>query len=1008
MYPQYLLGQILDRTGRAITASSPDSLASESISWSSHTTRGESDQQLHEVGQQPVQDFTARLAMQRTMDGMDLHGVFCLRLSVIAQLLLAVFVAIFIIGTTGPMDQRVSHYMNAVDQVSVAYEATILTVYSAAYAVQADPISVARTHFGGIPFMREITGTPIDLEFPVLDNPEASIWSSALLAKQTLELAMAELVQQRGEIWDVIDLFLLPEELVYVRPSGLVPPYYNWSFEEASYYFGSARAILSAGLDFCAEGAAYVVVREADALAKRKLLFQGTWNVINSAQPVLLALAGLIDAGRMLVGGYSESASDMSLIIPLAFGILFVVLQSIALRAFYHDIDQIMTIMRHLSSATAESSLFPISRGTTGEKVNSGASKLNKASALGYRTLPMVIVGLLIADCVGFFLAFGLTVERIGDTIQVFEWYLDSARRTQGLMFILGMLDLLPVAPMMDTTNKSDTGRPRFSHHLTILHTLAQAFDDDRYSLLIWTGEAPPLIGYDQSLDRMQLSEACMDDAANFYHFSRCLSLNRGCSLASTYVRAIVTHFGAGTSDIVNDHDYIRLLTLIETSLSERLYAFTDRLLQFSRDLLASMGTILVIGMTLIIGVNIMLVIVLRCQFNSFRQGLEAIRRLIRLLPPRDILAYPRLVDVITGMTHNETGIRIAASEIIVREAPDGILSVSTDYKIDSLNNAVHTITGLSADEIIGQTLSILFPLPPEDAESENQVVALYDVLEKLKGGELTGEQALEITTANDLPAHIQVAVLIIPAYALDGVLEKFTLILRDISKQLASEAEARLLKDRCDLILEKSVPIEVYQAIRRPSATHSSFVTNVGTMIRVDIVGLRECVSAMSPSQVMYSLAGIFNAFDAAIAPYPAIHIVRAHEEGIVACCGVFDYSTTIREQAEQAAAACLAFRDMRDEINDTLVLDLHYRISIVQGGPLMGGPLDCSTPSFDLMGDVVATGEMLCREAEPGTVRINLELQSSLDPIAFVTAGKPKNSKHLLDTIVLIGNRE
>jgi hypothetical protein len=233
--------------------------------------------------------------------------------------------------------------------------------------------------------------------------------------------------------------------------------------------------------------------------------------------------------------------------------------------------------------------------------------------------------------------------------------------------------------------------------------------------------------------------------------------------------------------------------------------------------------------------------------------------------------------------------------------------------------------------------------------------------------------------------------------------LKVITLVLHDLSQQAASEAEARALKDRCEHILEKAIPIEIYRAIRSGCSKRPSHVTNIGTIIRIEFVGLRECVSTMSPSQVMEALSTIFDTFEEVISKYPAVHCVQWTEEAIVSCCGLFDYSTEIRTQAEQAANACLEFRSLKEEINDKCVLDLQFRFSVVQGGPLMGSSLDQTTPNFDLMGDIVKLSEIICREAAPGTIRLNSDVQESLDPFRFVTQRTAKGPKDLMDTIIL-----
>jgi hypothetical protein len=72
------------------------------------------------------------------------------------------------------------------------------------------------------------------------------------------------------------------------------------------------------------------------------------------------------------------------------------------------------------------------------------------------------------------------------------------------------------------------------------------------------------------------------------------------------------------------------------------------------------------------------------------------------------------------------------------------------------------------------------------------------------------------------------------------------------------------------------------------------------------------------------------------------------------------------------------------------------------------MGASLDQTTPNFDLLGDVVKLGQMLCSETAPGTIRINADLQDTLDPITFAITRTPKGPKDFMDTLILVESRE
>jgi PAS domain S-box-containing protein len=334
---------------------------------------------------------------------------------------------------------------------------------------------------------------------------------------------------------------------------------------------------------------------------------------------------------------------------------------------------------------------------------------------------------------------------------------------------------------------------------------------------------------------------------------------------------------------------------------------------------------------------------------------------------------------------------------------------VSDDYTIDSANQAFYEITGLSPDGVLGRPLAVLFPLPTTETDPSDPCALLYGNLEKLKTGEAKDVHQVEVIRSQEGSGlRMHVSVLVIPDVQPNGKVESFTFVLHDLKEQATKEAEARALRDRCEHILENAIPPPVFRALRGTAAKRPTFMTNVATILQIEFIGLRESVGSMSPSSVMDAVATLFGAFEEVIAKYPAVHCVRWSERSLVAVCGLFDYSTEIKEQAEQATQACLEFHAMTDELNDKLILDLQYKFSIVQGGPVMGAMLNSETPSFNLLGTVVELGDKLCREAAPDTIRINSDMAKVLNPVTYDIQTMPKGPRDLLDIIVLIGTRD
>jgi PAS domain-containing protein/class 3 adenylate cyclase len=944
MYPHYLLDRITDDAGRFLSGQRSLDNASQGSAID------------EKADASSISDAGTRIAMQRALSRMSLTGLSCLEFVVCLQVAIVAIVGIAIGASVPSISRNVTEYLNSVDLISEAYEGIITAVFAGGISFATHPETLRANYgFRGIDAIIEVANAPRDAAFATLSRPALTTWQRSRSAKRALQDALAGMVLFRSEAGGIVDTLVFAQTMVlYVS-------------DDTAWLTGmgtlrSARAALYEGLDECAGGASLLYHGDLGQRSRARI-FAGALALILATDVPTAAQEQVIESGELLLLGISSSFVRAAVAMPVLFFVLFTSVQAVGIIWFYRDVDYALTIMRHVRPSAVEASLLPISRGVH-EKVNAGASKLARGGGAGFAALPYVTAFAIVVDCLGFSLGFLLADKKLSLTDELLNWYVLAAGRLGGVVWLPGALMVLP----------HEGGAVDL---LGAIAAAYEAYELGRTALLVGNGRMDGITGFDEALDEAQLLDFCDDPPDDFYSFASCLSIDRACSMVASLARPILE---SRSPFLLDTDEFAKLMTIVDGSLAQRLNDYDDQLLAFAHEQFDGVTEILLYTSVITVVANVAMLAVMVSLFVSFGHAVEAMRQLIGLLSPIDIASYPRLVDLISGGSDDKG--MVAASEIIVREGDEGVLLVTGDYTIEGANQSFYSISGLSADEVLGHPVTVLGDKPQ-----------LYELLEKVKTREVRGVQRLQI---------VNLAVMIVPAYDTDDRVKTFTLVMRDLTQLAASEDEARALKDRCQQILEKAVPKEVFWS-RKPS-----FVTNVGTVLRVEPVGLRECVSAMSPSQVMEALGTVFDAFAEAIAKYPAVHCVQWTEEAIVACCGVFDFATEIREQADQAARACLEFAAMREEINDKCVLDLQFRCAIVLGGPIVGASLDQVTPNFDLMGDVVRLSEVMCRETEPGTIRINAELQDALDGISFVTQRIPKGPKEVMDTILLTGCRD
>jgi PAS domain S-box-containing protein len=133
----------------------------------------------------------------------------------------------------------------------------------------------------------------------------------------------------------------------------------------------------------------------------------------------------------------------------------------------------------------------------------------------------------------------------------------------------------------------------------------------------------------------------------------------------------------------------------------------------------------------------------------------------------------------LTGITRDITERKKAAQQInmlatIVESSDDGIWSTTLEGRINSWNASAERTFGYLAEEIIGQSVSLLFP--PEKLPE----IAL--IASKIKsGGKLSGYETIRMSKDG---RAIPVALTISPLRDADGVIEGSSVIARDITEQ--------------------------------------------------------------------------------------------------------------------------------------------------------------------------------------------------------------------------------
>jgi PAS domain S-box-containing protein len=353
---------------------------------------------------------------------------------------------------------------------------------------------------------------------------------------------------------------------------------------------------------------------------------------------------------------------------------------------------------------------------------------------------------------------------------------------------------------------------------------------------------------------------------------------------------------------------------------------------------------------------------------------LASLKTLLKLLSPKDLLADPRLVQLIVGDEGNDQAV-LTPAEVVIENLGEAIVSITLDYAIDGVNSAFHKIAGLTADEAIGQRLTILFPHTEGDSELDS-TAQLYKKLQHIRQGG-SAEGSVIVRCVNGLGVALAVDISVVAHTNLEGCLQSFSLLMRDLSQQATGEAQSKDICLRCERLVQQLMPMDVYAGLNGGTTVFSSASA---TVISIEITGLLENVTTYSPSHLLEAISAVYDLFDDVASRHACVRRIRYGSNEIIACCGLFDFVDQQNDQVEQAALACIEFCSYREEISEKLALEMDIKCGIAFGGPVIGDLLSVESPQFDITGPIVKEAIDIRESAAPGTVHVSASVQGML----------------------------
>jgi hypothetical protein len=378
-------------------------------------------------------------------------------------------------------------------------------------------------------------------------------------------------------------------------------------------------------------------------------------------------------------------------------------MSSWAIRTFNIQFASALTTLRLVKPEAIERSLLPVSKGVKHERMGHGSSQLPRGPDWILKILPLVCVCCIAINCIGVIGGFALVVIDLQDGNWIFAWYLRAERRMVAATSIPTLMAMVSSSPGIpdETSFLANTFQ-----RITDLHT---DLDQSRIELLVGDeeDEMPPLTGFDDDLDRAELVDQCSSEPKDMYDFLSYISIDRSCSGASILIRRVLQDAKPEKECAWNDCDRLptrgldfSVLVILVDQLTGQLVEYGSKLLDFARPRFSTIPTTIVLIGVIVIITNVVSVMIVFLIIGRISRALDSMKTLLSFLPPRDLLADNRLVQLIMGSSDESIAVMTLA-EVVLDQSFEAILSISLDYAIEGVNKAFKEVAGLGVDEAI-------------------------------------------------------------------------------------------------------------------------------------------------------------------------------------------------------------------------------------------------------------------------------------------------------------------
>lgn len=377
------------------------------------------------------------------------------------------------------------------------------------------------------------------------------------------------------------------------------------------------------------------------------------------------------------------------------------------------------------------------------------------------------------------------------------------------------------------------------------------------------------------------------------------------------------------------------------------------------------------------------------------------------MLPPVSVVTSSILMNFLNSNSKSDKFESLtSAPDSIISETTTAAILVDKNMLIQAVNSAVNSTTGFTPDQILGQKVDWLIPSPSNEHEIYSTDISInskfYATIESMLDQSIDEPYVVLMTkclTENGSLIPAKTTVLCLDDETCHN--RQVVLFIRDLTSEAEMEKDLQEAKSRTDKLLKSIIPEKI-------DDLNIELTADLATVIVIELSGITDYVHTMSPQSLMTNLRLIYEAFEKRTKEFPLISIVKTDSEIVFLSAGLFDHVGQIDSQVEQSVSYCMKMIGDIEVLNEEIDIDLHLRIGVNVGGPVLGKILNEKTPCFEIIGSFIELAQRMAFDGDPDVIQVGENVLQYLDREKFVFEnGKSLiNPNGMMDQVFTVSN--